>query len=253
MSRKKQNEQNLNLNLKITIATIVLIVWIIIGAILLSQCESQTNDTTSNQHPNTLTEETEKLLNPYKSTQSGVVANKDSKTVAYFNSHFANDYYHVIEMTSNMTDGSYTYQTITRAYTTDGYLYEKSTDTLYSEQEYGNTVIQFATPTNSYIVYPDMKTYFMSEGSTAGYTNTINFPGEQFKTGTITINGLDFYYEEIPQTTGVSTKYCFDSEDNLRYRISASNQGIVTERYIEYSTEVDMSIFEIPEDYVLQQ
>lgn len=252
-----KKEKGLSLNSKITIITVIAIIWIICAAVLLTQCNPKDETQTEITHPHAITEEyqdeAEALSKPYEVTETSTVKNADSKTVKYFNSHFKDSYRVVIEGFSSTVDNGSAYQTIERAYSTEGYLYEKTSDSAYSELEYANSVISIATPTNSYTLYPDMKVYFKSDNGMAGFKNTINFPGEEFKTGTINILGRDFYYEEMPESQGINTKYCFDDEDNLIYRISTSQKGSVTEHYIEYSKDVDMSLFEIPEDYVLQQ
>ena len=249
----KNNNQNSYFNTKITLITIVAAVWIICLVIILARCELTKKEVGTTTHPDAVTSETEAITNPYESQQSGTVKKADSKTLEYFNTHFKNDYYNVVEVCSQTLSDGIMYQTMTRAYTTEGYIYEKMNNSSYYETDYSNSVIRITTPEASYILYPEMKTYFKGESTSKGYTNTMNFPGEQFKTGKIKVEGIEYYYEELPVENGITTKYCFDAEDNLKYRISTSQNGSVTETYMEYSSEVDPSLFEIPEDYMLQE
>ena len=96
-----------------------------------------------------------------------------------------------------------------------------------------------------------MSSYFKADVNTQNYENSINFPVEQFETGTVNINGYEYYYEQYTDTNGITYKYCFDKNDELIYRISSSSTGTITERYMEYSKDVDYSLFEIPADYTL--
>lgn len=254
MENNKKNSADSALSIKIAIITVIAIVWIICLAFVITKCENDKTDEVSNPHPDTVTEETEKITNPYKAVESGTVKNEDSKTLAYFNSHFKDDYYNVVEIYTDTLNEGTSFMTITRAYSTKGYIYEKSCPVPYAESGIEDwEIIQIATPTGSYTLYPQQKTYFKSNATTQGYNNTIEFPGEEFKTGTINVNGLEFYYEEIPVQDGVTTRYCFDKDGNLRHRISTSQNGSATETYYEYSKDVDMSLFEIPEGYTLEQ
>lgn len=248
------NNKNNTLNSRITIITIIVIVWIICLAFIIGMCEKSSNENT-NTHPDTITEETDRITNPYTAVESGKVKKEDSKTLAYFNSHFKEDYRSVVEIYTNTINEGMAFMTIERVYSAKGYLYEKSIPASYIEsKDYDyNSIIKIATPSASYTLYADQKVYFKSDQTTAGYKNTISFPDTEFKIGTIIINGLKFYYEEMPVENGITVRYCFDNNDNLKYRISTSQKGSATETYYEYSNYADPSIFEIPDGYTLQQ
>ncbi len=253
MGNNKKTSADSALTLKITVITVIAIVWIICLAFIITKCENKPEES-SNPHPDTVTEETEKITNPYDSVESGKVKKEDSKTLAYFNSRFKESYYTVIEAYTETVNEGYNFMTIQRAYSTDGYLYERSVPVPYYDSKTSDMgITRIVTPEGSYTLYEDQRTYFKAEQTTENYKNTFNFPGEEFKTGTINVNGVEFYYEELPVQDGVTTKYCFGKEDNLKYRISTSQKGSATETYYEYSNEVDPSLFEIPEDYTLQE
>ena len=252
MKNNKKTSANSALGIKISIITVIVIIWIICLAFMVTRCEN--NAETSNLHPDTVTEETDKITNPYASVENGMVKKEDSKTVAYFNSHFKDSYRNVVEVYTDTIQDGENCMTIERAYSTDGYLYEKTTPASYIEsKDYDNQIIKISTPNESYTLYANQKVYFKYDTTTKGYKNTIDFPGEEFKTGTINVFGIDFYYEEMPVENGITVRYCFDKEGNLRHRISTSQKGSATETYYEYSKDVDPSIFEIPADYTLQQ
>lgn len=247
MSNKKDNK-NSSLTLKISIITAIIVVWVVCLALVLSKCESAKNpsvDTTEHEH-------TETEIITYDAAPSGNVAKEESKTLAYFNSHFSEDYYRVKEIeVSSVQDGLY-YTTEIFAYSTQGYVYRETYQGTYDEMEYSSSSAELLTPTNAYVIYHDMQTYFNSEGDSSIYKNNINFTNDVFTTGTINIRGKDYYYEEFTSANGISVKYCFDENDRLLYNVSSNANGTITEQYVEYSNEVDYSIFQIPADYKLE-
>jgi len=244
--KNKKDEKNTSLNIKITIITAVIVVWAVCLALVLSKCDSskKTEVPPVDETP---------AFTTYENTETGSVTKAESKTVAYFDSHFKDNYYRVKEIeVSSAEEGTY-YITEAFAYTTDGYVYRKKAMATYDEMPYAEATVELLTPTNAYVIYPDMKAYFVSDGNSSVYKNTINFNTETFKTGTVDVHGIDYFYEEITDANGIATKYCYDKNDELKYTISTTSQGTVTEAYKEYSKDVDYSLFEIPDDYVLQQ
>ncbi|MEE1042944.1 MAG: hypothetical protein UH854_03170 [Clostridia bacterium] len=247
MSNKKDNK-NSSLTLKISIITAIIVVWVICLALVLSKCESDKEKNTVNPSEHEYQEE----IITYDATPSGKVTKEESKTLAYFNSHFTGDYYRVKEIeVSSLQDGTY-YTTEIFAYSTQGYVYRESFQTTYDDIEYSASTAELLTPTNAYIIYHDMQTYFNSEGDSSIYKNNINFTNDVFTTGTINIRGKDYYYEEFTSANGISVKYCFDENDRLLYNVSSNANGTITEQYIEYTNDVDYSIFQIPDDYRLE-
>lgn len=260
MSNKKQKENNKEknelLNIIVIVITAVVIVSLICATIIITKFQSKpTEAPTAPQDGTNVPATPQEMIKTYEASESGTaVSETESKTWAYFTSHYQDDYYRVNEIAySIVQEGAYTeyYETETVAYSKQGYLYNKKTDSSYEEQEFANSVVQLYTPEKSYIIYPDMKSYFAGEQTTQNYKNNIDFPVDRFETGTININGFEYYYEQYTDTSGITYKYCFDKNDDLRYRISSSSTGTITERYIEYSKDVDYSLFEIPSDYKL--
>lgn len=245
----KKDNKNSSLNIKITIITSVIVVWIICLAVIMSQCESDKNLET----PNNIQEETGFSLPSYESVKNGKVSKENSKTVAYFNSHYQGDYYFVTEYEiASEQEGTY-YQTETVAWSSNGYKYKRVDMCSYEELSSCTDGIEYLiTPTNAYVMYPDMKTYFNSDGSTEGYSTEVTFDNGEFVTGTINVNGKDYCYEEVTDDKGIVSKYCFDKNNELKYLISTTNGATVTAAYMEYSENVDYSLFEIPADYVLE-
>lgn len=277
-NKKSKDNNNEIFNIAIIVVTSVIVITLICVTIIVSKSRKNTESNTANSTnvsqnansgkgsaplpqggvaPNSPDEiSPEEMIKSYESDESGIVSEKDSKTYSYFMSHYQDDYYRVNEIAySIIVDGSYTeyYETETVAYSTQGYLYNKKVESSYEEQDYASPIVQLYTPTNSYIIYPDMESYFAGNQTTQNYKNTVDFPGDSFKTGTININGRDYYYEETTDESGISFKYCFDNDNDLRFTIASSPMGTITTRHVEYSKDVDYSLFEIPEHYVLQQ
>ena len=249
MPNKKENT-NSSLTFKISIITAVIVVWIVCLALILSKCDSAKNP----QQTNTPTHEDEAAdIITYDTSSTGTVSKADSKTVAYFDSHFTGDYYRVKEIeVSSIKDGLY-YTTERFAYLTSGYVYRETYQSTYEEMDMTSSTVELLTPTNAYVIYPDMEVYFNSDGNSSLYKNTINFTNEVFTTGTINVRGIDYEYEESVASNGISVKYCFDKNGELRYTISSNDNGTITEHYVEYSNNIDPSLFEIPEHYTLEE
>lgn len=260
MSDKKQknkgkNEKGELLNIIITVVTAFIIVTLICSAIVMKKSDKKDETpAVAPQNGTNLQPTAYDYIDSYESSASGTVSKDSSKTLAHFQSHYQDDYYRVNERKeSYVEEGEYMeyYYTETVAYSKDGYIYRKECQSSYEEQDDMNSIAYLYTPTNSYIIYPGMNSYFKGDGNTQNYENTINFPVEQFETGTVNINGFEYYYEQYTDTNGITYKYCFDKNDELKYRIFLSPTKTVTERYMEYSKDVDYSLFEIPADYKL--
>ena len=259
--KNKKDEKSEMLNIIIIAITAVVVITLVCVAIIVSKSQktSQENGNLPPATPqNGTNAPTSQLdyIKTYPVSETGSVSEAESKTLAYFTSHYKNDYYRVNEIEySIVVDGMYSeyYETETVAYSTQGYLYNKKTQTSYEEQNFSPAIIQLYTPTNSYIMYTDMKTYFKGNQNTQGYKNNIDFPGDSFKTGKININGLEYYYEETTDEKGITYRYCFDENDDLIYNIASAITGTITTRCVEYSSEVDYSLFEVPEDYTLEE
>lgn len=258
-NKNKKDEKNEMLNIMIIAITAVVVITLVCVAIIIAKTQNTAQEN-GDLPPATPQDGTNAPVNPldliktYQVSETGSVSEAESKTLAYFMSHFKNDYYRVNEIEySVVVDGSYSeyYETETVAYSTQGYLYNKKTQTSYDEQDLSSAIVQLYTPTNSYIMYTDMKTYFKGDQNTQGYNNNIDFPGDSFKTGKININGREYYYEETTDENGITYRYCFDEKDILIYNIASATTGTITTRYIEYSNDVDYSLFEVPEDYTL--
>lgn len=259
--KRQKDDKNQMFNIIITSITAVVIITLVCVTIIVSKSQKPTQEN-ENSVAATPQDGTNAPVNPldliktYQTSETGSVSETDSKTLAYFTSHYKNDYYRVNEIEySIVAEGSYTeyYETETVAYSTQGYLYNKKTHSSYNEQNLSPAIVQLYTPTNSYIMYTDMKTYFKGDQNTQGYKNNIDFPGDSFKTGKININGREYYYEETTDENGITYRYCFDENNNLMYNIATATAGTITTRYIEYSSNVDYSLFEIPKDYTLAE
>ena len=250
MSKKinKKDDKNTSLNIKIAIITAVVIVWVICLAVMLSKCDSDKGAENANTPTDTITD-----ITTYESAENGKISKGESKTVAYLDSHFKASHYRVKEIEiSSAQEGTY-YITEVFTYSTDGYVYRRTSYSTYAEREYTDSTAELLTPTNAYVIYPEMKVYFNSDGNSSLYKNTMDFANEYFNTGTINVRGFDYYYEETSNADGITTKYCFDKNNELKYIISTTAQGTVTEEIKEYSKDIDYSLFQIPADYVLEQ
>ena len=216
--------------------------------------DSGTDKTTTTPQSSHTATPTEMIKTYDDVTVTGSVAEKDSKVYAYFMSHYQDDYYRVNELEySIVMDGNYAeyYETQTLAYSKSGYIYTENAQCQYSDKDYSVPIVNLYTPEKTYTLYPEMQTYLEADGNTKNYTNTVDFPGDTMKTGTININGRDYYYEEC--TDGqITYRYCFDANGELVYNIASSASGTITTRYVEYSKDVDYSLFEIPEGYTLE-
>ncbi len=252
--KTKKNKKNDSINIIIGVITAVLVIAVICLAIVLWKT-SPTKDASGTTVPQSGQETTsQEMIKTYETNETGSVSEADSKAYAYFKSHFQDDYYRVNEIAySIIVDGKYTeyFETETVAYSTQGNLYRKKTQSSYDNQQFASSVIELYTPEKSYLIYTDTASYFEGEQTTQNYENKIDFPGDTFKTGTIDINGRDFYYEETSDTNGITYRYCFDEDDNLVYNIASSSTGTITTRYIEYSKDVDYSLFKVPDGYTL--
>ncbi len=252
MSNKKttKDRKNLSLNIKITIITSVIIVWIICLAVIMSQCESEQNI----QNTVDTTEDVTSSVISYESNETGKISKEDSKCVAYFNSHYNKDYYFVTEYKISSEEKGIYYQTETVAWSSQGYKYKKTDMCSYEDIEFYNDGVEYLiTPTNSYVMYPNTKMYFKSANNAKMEQSKVTFDNEEFVTGTIKIDDKEYFYEGFTDKNGINSKYCFDKNDNLKYLITTVNGATVTAAYMEYSENVDYSLFEIPADYVLEE
>lgn len=244
----KKDSKNSSLNIKITVITSIIVVWIICFALIMSQCESKQNT----ENVVGTTEDVVSSVNSYESNEIGKISKEESKSVAYFNTHYKGDYYFVTEYKISSEEKGTYYQTETVAWSSQGYKYKKIDMCSYEDMEFYNDGMEYLiTPTNSYVMYPSTKTYFKSDNNTEGYQTEVTFDNEEFVTGTINVDGKDYYYEEITDENGINSKYCFDKNDDIRYLITTANGASVTATYMEYSENVDYSLFEVPADYVL--
>ena len=252
--KKTDNKKNDSINIIIGVTTAVLVIAVVCLAIVLwktSPTKENSNTTIPQSNHETTPDE---MIKTYETKETGSVSEVDSKVYSYFKSHFQDDYYRVNEIGySIIVDGKYTeyFETETVAYSTQGNLYRKKTQSSYDNQQFESPVIELYTPEKSYLIYTDTASYFEGEQTTQNYENKIDFPGDTFKPGTINIGGRDLYYEETSDTNGITYRYCFDEGDNLVYNIASSSTGTITTRYIEYSKDVDYSLFKIPDGYTL--
>ncbi len=252
--KSKKKKENDSVNIIIGVTTAILVVAVICLSIVLWKTTPANEDSGTtvpqSDHETTPAE----MIKTYETTETGSVSEADSKVYAYFKSHFQDDYYRVNEISySVVAEGNYTeyYETETVAYSTQGYLYRKKTQSSYEEQDYASPIVEIYTPEKSYLVYTDTKSYFEGTQTTQNYENKIDFPGDTFKTGKININGRMYDYEETSDDDGITYRYCFDENGRLAYNIASSSNGTITTRYIEYSKNVDYSLFKVPEDYML--
>ena len=257
-SNKKVSKKDDLTNVIIIVTTAVIIVAIIVLTVLyyISNPTQNTDEATvipQTSHTPTPTE----MIKTYDDvTESGTVSKADSKVYNYFMSHYQDDYYLVNEVEYSIVDkvsGQYSeyYETHTRAYSADGYLYSDKKLSSYEEKDYtSSSEVTLRTPDKNYILYPDFKEY-MEYPAGEPYTNTVNFPVDEFKTGTIKINGRDYYYESYSDEKGITYRYCFDDSGELKFDIATSISGTITTKRIEYSKNVDYSLFRVPEDYTL--
>lgn len=253
-STSRKNEKNDMTNIIIAVITAVIIVATICIALVVWKTSPSTQN--SNTIPQVNHEATpEEMIKTYDEvSETGTVSKSDSKVYNYFMSHYQDDYYLVNEVEYSIVDnisGQYSeyYETHIRAYSSDGYLYSNKILASYDEKDYtSSSEVVLRTPEKNYLLYPDFKHYMEYEATP--YTNTISFPVDEFKTGTIKINGRDYYYEEYSDNS-ITYRYCFDENNELLYNIASSSTGTITTRYIEYSKNVDYSLFEIPEGYTL--
>lgn len=250
--KKKKENNNASLNMKITIITLIIIVWVVCLALVVSKCEAEK----APDNPETTVQEDDYThsIPSYEGKETGKVSKENSKTIAYYNTHYKGDYYSITEYEiASETEGTY-YQTETIAWSAQGYKYKRVDNCSYEEIGlYDDAIEYLLTPTNAYVMYPDMKVYFNSQGSTEGYSTEVTFKNEEFVTGTVNVNGKDYYYEETTTDEGITSKLCYDENGDLKYTLSTTNGAIVVATYIEYSEEVDYSLFEIPSDYVLEE
>ena len=253
-SHKKKKELELSTIIICVVTGVIIAAIILLGVVLLKNGGSDNSTGTTAPQTDHITTPQEMIKTYNEVTETGTVSKADSKVYNYFMSHYKDDYYVVNESEYSIVDsvtGQYTeyYETHTRAYSKDGYLYSNKKLSSYEEREYTSpSEVIIRTPTKNYILYPDFKQYMEYEGSL--YTNTISFPVDEFKTGTIKINGSDYYYEEYTDNN-VTFRYCFDSDGELKYDICSSASGTITTRRIEYSKDVDYSLFKVPDDYTL--
>ena len=255
-NKKKTNKKDDLTNVIIIITTAVLVISIVILAIvLIKPAEEQQNPgevATGPQTSHTPTP-TEMIKQYDQITETGTVSQADSKVYNYFMSHYQDDYYLVNEVHFSIvtSEGQYTeyFETHTRAYSKNGYLYSDKKVASYDEKDYvSSSEVILRTPDKNYLLYPELNNYMEFDGTP--YTNTISFPVDEFKTGTIKINGRDYYYEEYTDNN-ITYRYCFDDDGELKFDISTSVSGTITTRRIEYSKDVDYSLFTIPDNYEL--
>ena len=254
--KKKNNisKENDSINIIIGVTTAVLIIAVICLAIVLWKT-SPTKETSGTTIPQSNHETTpDEMIKTYETEETGSVSETDSKVYSYFKSHYQDNYYRVNEIAySIIVDGNYTeyFETETVAYSTQGYLYREKVQSSYDKRQFESPIIELYTPEKSYLIYTDTESYFESEQTTRNYENKIDFPGDTFKTGKININGQMYDYEETSDDQGIIYRYCFDEDDNLVYNIASSTNGTITTRYIEYSKDVDYSLFKVPDGYTL--
>ena len=252
LKNKKDNMTNI---------TIIMVTTIVVIAIILITVLYAINKPDENNQGTTVTPQSSHTQTPLEQikryddiTVTGSVSEADSKVYAYFMSHYQDDYYRANETQySIIVDGKYTeyFETEVLGYSRQGYIYKQRAQCSYDEFDYSSSIVEIYTPEKNYLIYPDTHSYFMGEQNTQNYTNTVDFPGDTLTTGEININGRKYYYEEAKDDKGISYRYCFDNDGTLSYTITSSTGGTITTRHIDYTSSVDYSIFEIPEDYIL--
>ena len=108
---------------KVVIIAVGVIVCIICLALILTKCENTKKTDTDN--PSTDIENSVNDTNVYNFSASGKISNADSKTVAYFNSHYKGDYRTIIEYMITDESGQQYTQTEKVSYSEKGYKYRE--------------------------------------------------------------------------------------------------------------------------------
>lgn len=252
MKKSSKSDSGIGLSAKISIITVIVIVWIICLALILTRCENIKKTDTNNPSPDSETAVTD--TKDYNYSASGKVSNADSKTVAYFNSHYQGDYRTITEYIVTDNSGQQYAQTEKISWSSQGYKYKEVIMDKYSEDAgTENSIIYIYTPEKKYMLYPNTRTYFEYPNDMKDYSASITFDNSEFETGTINIRGKDYYCESYSDPQDGDTKYCFDDDGNLIYSVSTMSNGEVFTSYIEYSEDVDYSLFKVPADYTLEE
>ena len=253
----KNDKKISNINSKATIISIVVAVWIICLALVFTKCELDKRATEGENAVNETEEVSlvEKELEGVKTKKTGTVKTEESKTFAFYNSHFANqDYSSVTEYTISQEEQGDYYQTELITYSADGYKYKEVYMNSFEELEIYNDVAVYVgylyTPEKSYILNPETMSYTEHDVGTSSAQNEIKFENKVFETGKITFRGAEYDYESSKDANGTKTTYCIDKNGDVKHVITEAPNGKVITSYISYSTEIDRSVFEIPDGYM---
>ena len=252
MEKNNKPDKGIGLSKKVVIIAVGVIVCIICLALILTKCENTKKTDTDN--PSTDIENSVNDTNVYNFSASGKISNADSKTVAYFNSHYKGDYRTIIEYMITDESGQQYTQTEKVSYSEKGYKYREIIMDKYSaDAGTENSIIYIFKPNVKYMLYPSTRKYFEYPNDTNDYSTSFIFDNSEFETGTINISGKDYYCEAYSDPIYGDVKYGFDDDGNLIYSVSTTSEGEIFSSYIEYSEDVDYSLFEIPSDYTLEK
>ncbi len=252
----KKDTKNSNINTKATIISVIVAVWIICIALIFTKCEMDKR-AAQPQTPDIQNEEVSEValeLQQTKTTKTGSVETQKSKTTAFFDKRYKNtNFTAVVEyMISSKEQGEF-YQTEFITSSTDGYKYkEVYMDSYNTVQEYEGDIPYMAylyTPQKGYLLNPDTMTYTEHETNSSAESDTYNFETKTLETGKITFRNAEYDYELYKEATGTETTYLFDESGDIQYIITKAPNGEVITKYISYSTDIDASLFEIPDGY----